>query len=214
MVSKATSQSSPLIWVALLLTLAAVAWTAMQSDEINGADDLLAEPAERIQSANLQNQNKDVLLSNETKVAMKPSYPWQQINRELETKGIKDLFASHSWEEKQKVVKIKPLPPPPPQAPPLPFTYMGKIDQGDGVQVFLMQNNKVLTVNVGENVNNLWRLDAESDAGLTFTYIPLDKQKRMSKGASSSRTNAVNGQFRPRPRNQSALRRQMQQLDL
>lgn len=214
MVSKVkSSQSSPLIWVALLITLGAVIWTAMQDESATGADDLLAEPTARVQSGNIASDSGDGLLDNETKVAIQAIYPWQQVDRVLETKGIKDLFASHSWEEKKKVVKTKPTPPPPPQAPPLPFTYMGKLDQGtEGVQVFLMQSDKVLTVSVGENVNQLWRLDEESESGLTFTYIPLDQQKMMSKGASGS-TNMTNGRFNQRPRNSSALRRQMQQLN-
>jgi len=214
MVAKAqATQSSPLIWVALLLTLVAVAWTAMQEEEIDTAVDLVNTKSITI-SSNVTEAREDGLLTNEKKVAMAETYAWQQINREVNTKEIKNIFNPHSWEVKPKLVKTKPLPPPPPTAPPLPFTYMGKLDQdSDGVQVFLLQGDKVLTVNVGSNVNQLWRLDGESDVDLVFTYLPLDQQKVLRKNA-SGRPNFNAGQFRPRTRNVPTIPRQAQQLNL
>lgn len=190
MVDKAQSQSSPIVWVALVLTLAAVAWTAMQESEVEDVD-LVQETRPVTTAREISDSQADSLLENEEKVAVKQNaYAWQQIDRDADHQRIKDIFAPKSWVVKPKVVarNTQPAPPPAPTAPPLPFTYMGKLDQGaDGVQVFLMQNDKVLTVRVGDKVNRQWRLDHESESMLTFTFMPLEQQAQLSKSASRRR---------------------------
>jgi len=95
-----------------------------------------------------------------------------------------DLFNGHAW-------YIPPPPPKPvvvqvevpiPTAPPVPFFYMGKLEQtAQAPQVFLTANNKVLSVTVGKNVDTLWRLDKEEANTLSFTYLPLGLTKVLSK---------------------------------
>ena len=78
--------------------------------------------------------------------------------------------------------KGKPLPPAPPVAPPAPFAYMGKIeDSPKGTLIFLMANNKVYSVALGEKIDSFWRLDAEDAQKLTLTYLPLNLRQTLSK---------------------------------
>ena len=71
---------------------------------------------------------------------------------------------------------------PTPVAPPVPFFYLGKLeDAPQGKQIFLSVNNKVLSVWIGKNVDPVWRLDKEDANTLTFTYLPLGLVKVLSK---------------------------------
>jgi hypothetical protein len=105
----------------------------------------------------------------------------------VEDKGktTQDLFKGHAWyvpPPPPKPVPVKVEPPPPPAAPPVPFFYMGKLEQApQATQVFLTVNNKVLSVTIGKNVDTLWRLDKEEANTLTFTYLPLGLTKSLSK---------------------------------
>lgn len=107
-----------------------------------------------------------------------------------------DLFQPHAWyipPPPPKVVVaeiVKPIP----QAPPVPFVYMGKLENtAQGTQVFLTANNKVLSALVGKEVNSMWRLDKEDANALYFTYMPLSLPKVLSKMARSTaaKTSAV-----------------------
>lgn len=100
-----------------------------------------------------------------------------------------DLFQPHAWyipppPPKVVVVEIvKPIP----QAPPVPFIYMGKLENTAlGTVVFLTANNKVLSAYVGKDVNPEWHLDKEDVNALYFTYIPLSLPKVLSKMAGPS----------------------------
>lgn len=103
-----------------------------------------------------------------------------------------DLFQPHAWyipPPPPKVVVqeiVKPIP----QAPPVPFIYMGKLENTpQGTLVFLSAHNKVLSVIAGKNVDPMWRLDKEDANALYFTYIPLSLPKVLSKMARSAAVN-------------------------
>src|SRR5450830_773178 len=108
------------------------------------------------------------------------------------TKKDADLFQPHAWyipPPPPKVVVqeiVKPIP----QAPPVPFIYMGKLENTpQGTLVFLSAHNKVLSVIAGKNVDPMWRLDKEDANALYFTYIPLSLPKVLSKMARSAAVN-------------------------
>lgn len=112
------------------------------------------------------------------------------VAKDTVNKGA-DLFQPHAWyipPPPPKVVVaeiVKPIP----QAPPVPFIYMGKLENtAQGTLVFLTANNKVLSAFVGKDVNPEWRLDKEDVNALYFTYIPLSLPKVLSKMARSSAT--------------------------
>lgn len=104
-----------------------------------------------------------------------------------------DAFGSKNWKPAppmKKVVKSKPVvapvvvapPPPPPSAPPLPFTYIGKLVDGGVTTVFLAHRQANLAVKVGEVVENTYRLEQVTDSTITLTYLPLNAQQQMSLG--------------------------------
>ena len=103
-----------------------------------------------------------------------------------------DLFQPHAWyipPPPPKVV-VQEIVKPVPQAPPVPFVYMGKLENTpQGTLVFLSARNKVLSVIAGKNVDTMWRLDKEDANALYFTYIPLSLPKVLSKMARSAAAN-------------------------
>jgi len=103
-----------------------------------------------------------------------------------------DLFKSHAWyipPPPPKVV-VPELVKPVPQAPPVPYIYMGKLENiPQGTLVFLSAHNKVFSVIAGKNVDPVWRLDKEDANALYFTYVPLNLTKVLSKMARTSVAN-------------------------
>lgn len=106
-----------------------------------------------------------------------------------------DAFGSKNWKPAppaKKVVKAKPAAPPPsmpvaspppPSAPPIPFTYLGRMVDAGVTTVFLTDRQRNLAVKVGEVIDNNYKLEQITDSSLTLTYLPLNAQQQMSLGA-------------------------------
>lgn len=178
-----TNKHNTWVWLALIATVALTVWTSVQPESENAADDLVSPTAKPLQSTNNQTRKiaNNASAIAPTQTASQQS-TWQVRNREMLAEKPTDLFPVHSWTVVTPVAKIKPAPPPPPVAPPAPFTYMGKMEDGPkGTLIFLMANNKVYSVSKGENVDPFWRLDGEDANQLMFTFLPLNLPQTLSK---------------------------------
>jgi hypothetical protein len=78
----------------------------------------------------------------------------------------------------------KPLPPPPPAAPPMPFTYMGRYEEGARRVILLVKGDLVYTVSEGEVIDNTYRVDRLAAGQLELTYLPLNIRQTISTGGS------------------------------
>jgi hypothetical protein len=134
--------------------------------------------------ANKQPSQSAIKVAEEA-ISVLPDLTQKHLFVENKAKTTQDLFKGHAWyvpPPPPKPVPVKVEPPPPPAAPPVPFFYMGKLEQApQATQVFLTVNNKVLSVTIGKNVDTLWRLDKEEANTVTFTYLPLGLTKSLSK---------------------------------
>jgi hypothetical protein len=145
---------------------------------------LQEEGSKPVAFANKQPSQSAIKVAEEA-ISVLPDLTQKHLFVEDKSKTMQDLFKGHAWyapppPPKPVPVKVEPLPPP--TAPPLPFFYMGKLEQApQATQVFLTANNKVISVTVGKNVDTLWRLDKEDANTLTFTYLPLGLTKSLSK---------------------------------
>lgn len=73
-------------------------------------------------------------------------------------------------------------PPPKPMAPPLPYTYMGKVvDQGQ-LSVFLTRNGKPYVARPGDVLDGQYRVDAINPPVLELTYLPLEQKQTLNIG--------------------------------
>jgi hypothetical protein len=90
-----------------------------------------------------------------------------------------DLFRPKSW-----YVAPPPQPAPPPPvaiAPPLPYTFIGKVEESDGkLTLFLSDQNRVYLVHGGETLGNTYHVDGIENGKLAMTYLPLKKKQYLN----------------------------------
>lgn len=105
------------------------------------------------------------------------------LNRGRDIGVTGDSFGAKSW------VIVPPAPPPAPvvveapRAPPLPFRYMGQVDDGRGNRTFfLLRGTATLSVAVGDGIDNTYRLESADNGILHFTYLPLKVRQSLQIG--------------------------------
>lgn len=100
-----------------------------------------------------------------------------------------DLFAPHNWYvappalTPQALAPRVSLPPPAPIAPPLPFHFIGKLDNSGEVQIFLQNGEQLYTVRVGDVIDNTYRVEVIQQALMTLTYLPLHISQSLAVGS-------------------------------
>lgn len=75
-----------------------------------------------------------------------------------------------------------PYVPPPPQPPELPFSYMGRWQDGGQTTYYLTRGNLPVSVRAGQVLDGVWRLEPVSGSQLNFTYLPLDQMRSLRTG--------------------------------
>jgi len=97
------------------------------------------------------------------------------------------IFGQSSWvvvpPPPKPVPPAPPPPPPPPTAPPLPYTFMGRFEQGDTNSIILTRGNRVVVATQGEVLENMYRVDRIEPNKVTFTYLPLGTLQYLSSGS-------------------------------
>jgi hypothetical protein len=73
--------------------------------------------------------------------------------------------------------------PPPPSAPPIPYTFIGRLSEADSTTVFLATGDRNLVVKPGDVIDNSYRVDAVTDNAVSLTYLPLNVRQTLSTGA-------------------------------
>lgn len=193
-----------LLWASLLLTLVLVYWqwsAEDAADESVVADNSLAQPAR--QQNNMQSAARPVIVKVTEPAASAPEQDTPAaapetatpasvttaaitsvvLPRQTSAKVSHALFTAHEWLPPPP----KPQPPPPPKAPPLPYTYVGSLqDVPEGNTVILMQQKKVLMPRLKSQVTAQWRLDREDEQAVYFTYVPLNQTVVLSKAKTAA----------------------------
>jgi hypothetical protein len=77
-----------------------------------------------------------------------------------------------------------PVPPPPPMAPPMPFSYLGRYEDGRKLVIFLLKDDRIYTVSEGEVIDNTYRVEHLIGEVLEMTYLPLNIRQTINVGAS------------------------------
>lgn len=93
---------------------------------------------------------------------------------------ITDLFAPRSWRAAPAPVPTPPAPPP--SAPPLPFTYLGKLILDGEVVVFVSTPERNFAVREGELIDGTYRIDKIAPPTLSLTYLPLNEKQTLEIG--------------------------------
>jgi hypothetical protein len=77
-----------------------------------------------------------------------------------------------------------PPPPAPPTAPPMPFTYMGKLLSGPEAKVFLTLGDRNLVLREGDTVDSIYRVEKIAEGAITLVYLPLNERQTIVTGES------------------------------
>ena len=81
---------------------------------------------------------------------------------------------------------VPPPPPPPPKAPPLPFAFVGLVEQGAGKpQAFLARGDALFIVAAGDVIEERYRVESLSPASVVMTYLPLTERQVLNVSGSS-----------------------------
>ncbi|KAA0959335.1 hypothetical protein [Pseudomonas sp. ANT_H12B] len=100
-----------------------------------------------------------------------------------------DLFGARSWKAAPQlaIVTEQPVNVTPvvqvPTAPPMPFQFIGKIDDRSDLQVFLQNGEKIYVVRKGDVIDETWRIEGISDVELSLVYLPLHLSQTLSVGS-------------------------------
>lgn len=183
-------QGNYYIWLLLLVTLGMTLWMALQEDveteeivlnETKLNDQITSKNNPQLARATPGTAMGSEQTSAKNMVSTPPVDAWQLKPRVQLGQPKQNLFVAHSWAPPPKLI-VKAEPAPPPVAPEAPFFYMGKLEEEDGSkQFFVMTQQKLFHVRLGEKINAEWRLDAESDQFLQLTYLPLGLSQTLSK---------------------------------
>jgi len=70
--------------------------------------------------------------------------------------------------------------------PPFPFKFAGVQRQLSGQTIyFLIKDNKLYTVEVGQILDSVYSIDGEEGGQLNVTYLPLDRKQTISMGSAT-----------------------------
>ena len=110
-----------------------------------------------------------------------PELELERLGRRTQRETQRDLFDGLAGEEARRAA---PPPPPPaaPRAPPVPFTYLGKLIEADRITVFLTDGNRNWAVRPDDTIDGAYRVDAIGDRAITLTYLALDVRQEVAIG--------------------------------
>lgn len=77
---------------------------------------------------------------------------------------------------------VPPPPPPPPTAPPMPFNFLGRYEEGETLTILLVKGERLYTVAEGEVIENTYRVERLTGGQLELTYLPLNIKQTISAG--------------------------------
>lgn len=163
-----------LIATALLLTLAAVFWVSNQEESTSAQNELMI-------SAHTKTSSK----KHHDSVESTKMIQLDKLNRSsLDANAdLNDIFKGKSWYVPPPPPKPQPPPPPPPpSAPPLPYTYIGKLIDGGKLSIFLSKQDRNFIIKEGDTLEGTYRVEHITPSNITLTYIPLNIKQNMQIG--------------------------------
>lgn len=112
------------------------------------------------------------------------SPPSSSRNR-IATDGKGDAFGTASWTPPPPpppppAAPVAPPPPPPPTAPPLPFSFVGLLEQKSSKPTaFLAKGEALVVAGVGDVIDGTYRVESLSPSGVVVTYLPLNQRQTL-----------------------------------
>jgi hypothetical protein len=109
-----------------------------------------------------------------------------KINRDrISTDSTGDAFKAATWTPPAPpppppAAPVAAPPPPPPTAPPLPFSFVGLLQQKSSKPTaFLAKGDALVIASVGDVIDDTYRVESLSPAGIVVTYLPLNQRQTL-----------------------------------
>lgn len=121
--------------------------------------------------------------SSDVAAAVLPELELDKLGIDKSHEPITNAFEPRSWIP--PAPRIKAPPPAPPQAPPLPYTYIGKMLEDGKVVVFLTNGQRNYTVRSGDKLDDIYQVDDIKPTTMLLTYLPLNLQQSLLIGSAN-----------------------------
>ncbi len=162
-----------MLWILLLLTLAACLYVAQQDDGANQADDVTVLSRAAPKAINRDENGK------KAKQVIQASSQLLRAQLTDDPKNIFTAFVSDAELQQQNVEKLV-------EAPPNnPFTFAGKLVDDGKIIVFLMDAQKNYSVVTGDILEEVWQVKSIVPPMMTIRYLPLKIDMQLQIGALS-----------------------------
>ena len=183
---------------ALVLTLIAVRWTG-------SADRATANVVGPV-AANRESEPVRPPIVAAPQVVKTSDLDLDRLNRGDHKRPSADPFRTLNWGDAEEAMSLRaqrfepPPPPPAPEAPPLPYTFIGRLSERGKTAVFLTIQDRVAIGRVGDTLDGRYRIEAIDERAITFNYLPLEirQQLVLMPGAYPGQA-ALQGALSPRP---------------
>ncbi len=154
----------------LCMTLAAAAWVGREE----GANDeqiVAPQTGNPIERATFKKPEGE----------KSPQLTLPQLKRGAMDKVNQSLFVAKSWYVPPPPVEVQA--PATPTAPPLPFAYMGKLQEESGrLIIYLAKGEQTYSVSPGDVIDDTYRIDGIESGQLVMTYLPLTVKQTLPIG--------------------------------
>lgn len=111
------------------------------------------------------------------------------LQRARNQEGIPDLFAPRKQPAPPAAAEIvgsaPAVPPPAPTAPPLPFAYLGKLIDGDKLEIFIAHGDEHYSAEQGKTIGGEYKIEKVTAKAVTFIYLPLGTRQSLPIPASN-----------------------------
>jgi hypothetical protein len=112
-----------------------------------------------------------------------PELELEKLELDKSPEPITNAFEPRSWAPPPPKINLPP--PPPPQAPPLPYTYIGKMVEEGQTVVFLTRQERNYAVRSGDKLDNIYQVDDIKSNVMLLTYLPLNLQQSLMIGSTN-----------------------------
>lgn len=137
------------------------------------------------------------LAEGDSTVSAKSDIALDKLKRTSLKKVGKNLFVAQSWGVAMRrppqsrgaaVAAPQIAEPVAPVAPPMPFSYMGKMFDGESgkLVLYLSKGDVPYSVSVGDLIDGTYRVEAVSEVEVTFIFLPLNIKQTLIIGDSNS----------------------------
>ncbi|HXF15416.1 MAG TPA: hypothetical protein VN496_00340 [Burkholderiales bacterium] len=170
----------------LVSTIVAAAWVH-NAPEDEGAD-IVAVVPDKVASQSASTASRPGTRG-ENKTPLSARTPQVNVDKLLARDPgalVRDPFAVPAPKIRKPVrgTSAARAPAPAPAAPPMPFTYMGKLHSGPDTSVFLTQGDRSLVVHEGDTIDSIYRVERIADDEITLVYLPLEERQKILIGES------------------------------